>query len=153
MLPGKIHFGGVATLASGLPYNYTTGATNSGDTGATTDRPVINGVVVGRNAGHGRPIYDVSPFLERAFALFNERVRVIPRIEAFNSSTTPISWATAEPTATAPRRRRFRRAPGGHHRPVAGAVAAVFVEDRVLTQLCGGRLSARLIASRRNPLS
>ncbi len=52
-LPGKIYFGGIATLGSGFPYNYTTGTTNSGDTGATTDRPVINGVVVGRNAGLG----------------------------------------------------------------------------------------------------
>ncbi len=60
-----------------------TGANNSGD-GATTDRPVINGVVVGRNTGRGRPIYDFSPFIERPFVLFNERVRVIPRMEAFN---------------------------------------------------------------------
>ena len=58
------------TLASGLPFNYTTGTTNSGDTGATTDRPVINGVVVGRNTGRGRPIYDVSPFIERSFAIW-----------------------------------------------------------------------------------
>ena len=48
-LPWKFRTGGVATLASGLPFNYITGANNSGDTGATTDRPVINGVVVGRN--------------------------------------------------------------------------------------------------------
>ena len=61
VLPLKIHFSGVATLGSGLPYNFTTGTTNSGDTGATTDRPVIGGEVVGRNAGHGRPIYDVAP--------------------------------------------------------------------------------------------
>jgi hypothetical protein len=83
-LPFHINFGGVGTLGSGLPYNYTTGVTNSGDTGATTDRPVINGVVIGRNAGHGRPIYDVSPFLERAFALGTERVHLTLRAEAFN---------------------------------------------------------------------
>ena len=82
IMPLKIHFGGVATFGSGLPYNYTTGTTNSGDTGATTDRPVINGVVVGRNAGHGLPIYDVSPSLERAFG--TERLRVVLRAEAFN---------------------------------------------------------------------
>ncbi|HZS55850.1 MAG TPA: TonB-dependent receptor [Bryobacteraceae bacterium] len=82
-LPFKINFGGVATFGSGLPYNFTTGTTNSGDTGATADRPVINGVVVGRNTGHGRPIYDVSPFLERPFAL-GERVRLDLRAEAFN---------------------------------------------------------------------
>jgi carboxypeptidase family protein len=84
VLPLKINFGGVMTLASGLPYNITTGATNSGDTGATTDRPVIDGVVVGRNTGRGGPIYDVAPFLERSFALGIERVRLNLRAEAFN---------------------------------------------------------------------
>jgi hypothetical protein len=82
--PWKIRVGGVATLASGLPYNFTTGTTNSGDTGATTDRPVINGVVMGRNAGHGRPIYSFDPFLERPFALGTERVQLNLRAEAFN---------------------------------------------------------------------
>jgi hypothetical protein len=80
--PLKIQFGGVATLATGLPFNYTTGAGNSGD-GATADRPVINGVVVGRNTGHGRAIYDVAPYLERPFAI-GERLRISPRVEAFN---------------------------------------------------------------------
>jgi Carboxypeptidase regulatory-like domain len=84
VLPLKINFGGVTTLASGLPYNFTTGTTNSGDTGATTDRPVIDGVVVGRNIGRGRPIYDVSPFIERAFVLWKERARLNLRLEAFN---------------------------------------------------------------------
>ena len=82
VLPLKIHFSGVATLGSGLPYNITTGTTNSGDTGATTDRPVINGVVIGRNAGHGNPIYDISPALQRAFG--TERLHVVLRAEAFN---------------------------------------------------------------------
>ena len=82
ILPLKLHFSGVATLASGLPFNYTTGTTNSGDTGGTTDRPVINGVVVGRNAGHGRPIYSVDPALERAFG--TERFNLDLRAEAFN---------------------------------------------------------------------
>jgi Carboxypeptidase regulatory-like domain/TonB dependent receptor len=84
-LPWKINFGGVMTLASGLPFNITTGTTNSGDTGATTDRPVINGVVIGRDDGHGRPVYDVSPFLERPFTLWNERVHLDLRAEAFNA--------------------------------------------------------------------
>jgi hypothetical protein len=78
-----LHMGAVVTLASGLPYNYVTGVTNSGDTGATTDRPVINGVVVGRNAGRGAPIYDVSPLVERPIT-FNEHLRLEPRIEVFN---------------------------------------------------------------------
>jgi len=32
----------------------------------------------------GRPIYDVSPFLERAFPLGSERVMLNLRVEAFN---------------------------------------------------------------------
>ncbi len=81
--PAKIHLGGIVSLASGLPYNYVTGVNNSGDTGGTTDRPVINGVVVGRNAGHGRPVYEASPFIERPFA-FGERIRLNLRAESFN---------------------------------------------------------------------
>jgi Carboxypeptidase regulatory-like domain len=81
--PARIHFGGIVTLASGLPYNYTTGANNSGD-GATADRPVINGEVVGRDAGRGRNIYSVDPFLERPFSI-RERWSIVPRVEAFNS--------------------------------------------------------------------
>ncbi len=75
--PLKINVGAITTLATGLPYNFTTGANNSGD-GATADRPVINGVVVGRNAGRGTPIYEFAPFLERTFP------HVTLRAEAFN---------------------------------------------------------------------
>ena len=82
--PLKIDFGGIATLASGLPYNITTGTTNGGDTGATTDRPVIDSVVIGRNAGRGRSIYDLSPFIQRPFALGGDRVRLVLRAESFN---------------------------------------------------------------------
>ncbi|MGC1413716.1 MAG: TonB-dependent receptor [Candidatus Acidiferrum sp.] len=81
--PWGFHLGGYATLASGLPFNYTTGTTNSGDTGGTTDRPVINGVVVGRNAGRGRPIYDFAPFVEKEFPI-KDRLQVRARAEAFN---------------------------------------------------------------------
>jgi hypothetical protein len=82
--PWKLMAGGVATLATGLPFNYVTGASNTGDTGATADRPVINGVVVGRNAGRGTAIYEISPFVERAFALRSDGIRVELRAEAFN---------------------------------------------------------------------
>ena len=82
--PLKIRIGGIATLASGLPYNVVTGVTNSGDTGATTDRPVINGVVVGRNTRRGGAIYSVDPFIERPFDLGSERVQILLRAEAFN---------------------------------------------------------------------
>ena len=82
--PFGFQMGGYATLASGLPYNFVTGTTNSGDTGATTDRPVIDGVVVGRNTGRGRDIYDFSPFLEKDFTLIADRLRLRARAEAFN---------------------------------------------------------------------
>ena len=82
-VPLKVKIGGIATMAGGLPYNLTTGITNSGDTGATTDRPEINGVIVGRNTSRGTPVYYVDPFVERDFAFF-ERVRLDLRAEAFN---------------------------------------------------------------------
>ncbi len=88
ILPFKINFGGVMTLATGLPYNWVTGTVNSGDTGATTDRPVVNGVVVGRNIGRGKPIYDLAPFLERPFKI-GERVVLNLRAEAFNVLNHP----------------------------------------------------------------
>ena len=82
--PWKIEFGGISTVATGLPFNFITGANNSGDTGATADRPVINGVVVGRNAGRGTAIYDVSPFVGRTITFRRDRARVEMRVEAFN---------------------------------------------------------------------
>ena len=86
--PLGVNVGGVATLASGLPFNYVTGANNSGDTGATTDRPVIHSVVVPRNAGRGRAIYEISPFLQKDVAL-GERFHVRGRAEAFNLFNHP----------------------------------------------------------------
>jgi hypothetical protein len=83
--PWGFTMGGIATLAGGLPYNYTTGVTNSGDTGATTDRPVINGTVVGRNAGRGTPIYDMEPFVGKRITILPERVYANLRAEAFNA--------------------------------------------------------------------
>ena len=80
----KMHLGGVSTLGSGLPYNIVTGTTNSGDTGGTTDRPVINGAVIGRNAGRGRNQYSVDPFISRVFPLSHEKVTLDLRAEAFN---------------------------------------------------------------------
>jgi hypothetical protein len=80
----KVHFGGVGTFGSGLPYNIVTGTTNSGNTGATTDRPVINGAVIGRNTGRGNGQYSVDPFVSRAFPLYRDQVALDLRVEAFN---------------------------------------------------------------------
>jgi len=82
LLPWRITTGTWTTLASGRPYNMTTGTDNNGD-GSTADRPVINGQVAGRNAATGTPTYDVSLFVEKAFAL-TERVRFNLRGETFN---------------------------------------------------------------------
>jgi hypothetical protein len=83
LAPIQITMGGIFTAASGLPYNFVTGTTNSGDTGATADRPVINRTVVGRNMGRGTPIYDFAPFIERTFGL-GDQFRLIGRVESFN---------------------------------------------------------------------
>lgn len=85
----KFRLGGIASLASGLPFNFVTGSINSGDNGGTTDRPVIKGSVVGRNAGRGRAIYEISPFVERPITFGSERVQVLLRGEAFNLFNHP----------------------------------------------------------------
>jgi hypothetical protein len=74
----------MSPFGSGLPYNIVTGTTNSGDTGGTTDRPVIDGAVVSRNAARGKGEYSVDPFVSRAFPLYQDRVVVDLRAEAFN---------------------------------------------------------------------
>lgn len=81
-LPLALRFGGVATAASGRPFNITTGADNNGD-GSTADRPVIDGHVIGRNAGRGKSVYDLSLFLERDFPLSGLGVLGL-RAEVFN---------------------------------------------------------------------
>jgi hypothetical protein len=86
-LPVRFVLGGATTLASGRPYNITTGVDNNGD-GATTDRPVINGTVIGRNTGRGTPVYDLAMFVEREFNL-TEKLRLSLRAEAFNLFNHP----------------------------------------------------------------
>ncbi|HEY1808787.1 MAG TPA: TonB-dependent receptor [Acidobacteriaceae bacterium] len=81
--PWGMAVGGIASLSSGLPYNVVTGVTNSGDTSATTDRPVVNGAVIGRNTGRGTAIYSVDPFIGKQIAI-TERVHANLRAEAFN---------------------------------------------------------------------
>ena len=67
-LPWDLRFGGLAEYATGRPYNFTTGIDNNGD-GANTDRPVIDGHVVSRNAGRGNDLYQLTLFLERDFPI------------------------------------------------------------------------------------
>lgn len=81
-MPQGMVLGGLATLASGVPFNITTGVDNNGD-GINADRPVINGAVIGRNAGRGTPIYNFSTFFEKSLR-FSERFQLSLRAEAFN---------------------------------------------------------------------
>jgi hypothetical protein len=80
-LPYDVTAGTVSQLASGRPFNATTGVDNNGD-GNTNDRPVIDGTVVGRTAFRGSAIYDTSVFAEKRLA-WAERA-VLLRVEAFN---------------------------------------------------------------------
>jgi hypothetical protein len=67
-LPLELRLGTVSEYGTGRPYNITTGVDNNGD-GANTDRPVIDGHVIGRNAGRGGDLYQMTLFLERDFAV------------------------------------------------------------------------------------
>jgi hypothetical protein len=119
--PLKITLGGVATAGSGFPYNITTGANNFGDPGATADRPVINGVVVGRNTGRGNWIFDVSPFIEKPFAV-TEHAGIALRAEAFNVFNHPnfVGYSGAFGNGAAPPTPVCRCAGGGFGQPLTG---------------------------------
>jgi outer membrane receptor protein involved in Fe transport len=80
-LPYNVTAGSVTQLASARPFNAVTGVDNNGD-GANNDRPVVNGVVVGKSTFRGTGTQDVSLFVE-------ERVKfggrsVLFRLEGFN---------------------------------------------------------------------
>ncbi|HEY7545684.1 MAG TPA: TonB-dependent receptor [Blastocatellia bacterium] len=82
-LPAGFTVGEVTTLASGRPFNVTTGVDNNGD-GSNTDRPVIGDRIAGRNIGRGTAVYDVSLFAEKVFVLPGERAQISLRAEGFN---------------------------------------------------------------------
>jgi hypothetical protein len=81
-LPYHFTAGTVTLLASSRPFNATTGVDNNGD-GLNNDRPVINGVVVGKSAFRGTPTQDVTAFVENRIRL-SERMSLLLRIEGFN---------------------------------------------------------------------
>jgi outer membrane receptor for ferrienterochelin and colicin len=103
-LPFDVTVGGVASGASGRPYNITTGADNNGD-GANTDRPVINGAVIGRNTGRGSSLFDLDAFVEKDFPIargmqlgvraeaFNltNHANIVGRNGVFGNAATPVS--------------------------------------------------------------
>jgi hypothetical protein len=82
-LPYKITIGTSTALASGRPINVTTGVDNNGDR-STTDRPVVDGALLGRNVGRGTPVYDVALFAEHDFVV-SEKMRLGLRAESFNT--------------------------------------------------------------------
>ncbi len=133
LAPLKIQVGGIVSLAGGLPYNLITGLTNSGDTGATTDRPIINGAIVGRNTGRGTPIYSFDPFLARAFPLFTERVQLDLRAEAFNALNHANYVGFNGTYGTGLAAPRHARSPArGRHQPTSRARDAVLRQGQLL---------------------
>lgn len=79
--PHDITAGTVTQLASGRPFSATTGVDNDGD-GSNTDRPVVDGVVLGRSSFRSTATSDVSAFVEGRVGL--TRGSLVLRLEAFN---------------------------------------------------------------------
>ncbi len=81
-LPFGFTAGTLTQLASGRPFNATTGIDNNGD-GLNNDRPVINGQVIGKSAFRGTATSDVAVFLEDRIKIV-ERASLVLRIECLN---------------------------------------------------------------------
>lgn len=81
LLPFNITAGTVTQLASARPFNATTGVDNNGD-GANNDRPVVEGLVIGKSAFRGTPTQDVSLFLEGRLKPAGKTILL--RFEGFN---------------------------------------------------------------------
>lgn len=80
--PWNITAGTVSMFASARPFNATTGADNNGD-GVNNDRPVVDGVVIGKSTFRGTPTSDVAAFVEDRIKL-TERTSLVLRLEGFN---------------------------------------------------------------------
>ena len=80
--PHGITAGTVTQIASGRPFNATTGVDNNGD-GLNNDRPVINGSVIGKSAFIGTGTFDFAAYVEDRIKL-GERAAIVLRIEGFN---------------------------------------------------------------------
>jgi hypothetical protein len=80
-LPHSITVGTVTQLASARPFNATTGIDNNGD-GANNDRPVVNGVVIGKSAFRGTATEDVALFVEGRIKRSGRAILL--RLEGFN---------------------------------------------------------------------
>ena len=80
-LPYNITAGTVTQLASARLFNSVTGLDNNGD-GANNDRPVIDGVVIGKSAFRGTGTQDVALFLEGRIKGAGRTILL--RLEGFN---------------------------------------------------------------------
>ncbi len=80
--PLNITAGTVTQLASARPFNATTGIDNNGD-GVNNDRPIINGLLVGRSAFRSTATSDVALFVETRIKR-TERFNVLLRLEGSN---------------------------------------------------------------------
>ncbi|HXH07968.1 MAG TPA: TonB-dependent receptor [Vicinamibacterales bacterium] len=81
-LPYDVGVGMVAQFASARPYGAVTGVDNNGD-GVLSDRPVIDGRVIGRNTFRGSATSDVTFFVEGRLPA--RRASVLVRAEVFNA--------------------------------------------------------------------
>jgi hypothetical protein len=76
-LPGGFEVSGAERFLSGRPFNATVGS--AGDLnkdGQTTDRPIVNGVVMARNTFRNSAFYNVDLRVARTFTLPGRRSRI-----------------------------------------------------------------------------
>jgi hypothetical protein len=83
-LPWGFMLSGWMEAGSGFPFNVTTGVDNNGD-GNNSDRPVIDGVVIGRNAGQAPATYDFNFALQKSIRM-TEKSSLILRAESYNTT-------------------------------------------------------------------
>ena len=110
----------------------TTGVDNNGD-GSTNDRPVIDGVVVGRAAFRGTPLYDTSVFLEGRYPRITAVAWCCARRCSTSSTTPTCSAASASMATRADAERDLRNAEYGAREPRSGEDGAVRGAALVLT--------------------
>jgi len=70
-------------FTSGRPFNAVTGVDENGD-GQNTDRPIINGVLIPRNAYRNYGFKDIDLRVQKSFALPNEKGTIAISAEFFN---------------------------------------------------------------------
>ena len=84
-LPAGFELSSTERLASGRPFNATVGA--AGDLnkdGQTTDRPIINGVLMARNIFRNTAFYDVDLRIGRSFELPRQKGKIALSVDFFN---------------------------------------------------------------------